>query len=628
MVRRVTDCSLIGPCAHPARPFQSARLMAAGCLALALLAGTAQAKRSAGTLPLGVSVGVANVQANSLTVVLRMSTRPGARCSPAVSAGKLSFPLPQVVSSKRGSATVRWQVESGAPSGRWTFRVLCTQGHASATKVAHSRIRVAPGGNAALVAPGSLDVATGATTAARPSQAAGGKGAGGNPFPAGWCTWGAWDKAQWLGNAVSGNANEWAAQAANTGLSVGTVPAVDAVYVNTTGYGQVRGGYGHVGVVTRVNNSTNFDMVDMNGGAFKPSPPAEVGVTYDFGTFKNRANKSTGEAIRFIYKPAGPTPGDTWSGGTRPGGSTNPTGVGTRLLGDVDGDGRQDAVVMFKDSGTAMVALSLPQGGFGSPTKWSFGHSNGADRYFLADANGDSRADLVAFFAAQGDWKVSLSSGTGFFSPTAWAHGHGVGTARQWVADTTGDGKADAVTFDPGSGDWYVSASDGSGFQTFKRWISGHGVGTTDQAVGDTNGDGKADAAVWIAGDGTWHVGLSSGAAFTSPGRWTIGHGQDSNQRFLADANGDGKDDEVFFRANDGVWRVGTSSGSGFFTPTDWAIGHGVGTTERLLGDVNGDKRDDVVTFDRATGDWYASLSSGSGFSSPQRWATGHGAGS
>ena len=290
-------------------------LVLAFCVALLIAPfGTADARTK---LPLAVTVGVTNVKATSLVVSLNVKTARRARCTPRVSARGLSAPLPGVVASAAGRASVRWTVEAGAPRGLWTFTVRCVKARLSRTVVKKSRISIGRGGRGSLVAPGTLKVTVGASIEPPTSQAAYGKGAGGNPFPAGWCTWGAWDKAQWLGGAVTGNANQWAAQAARAGLQVGTVPAVDAVYVNTAGY------YGHVGVVTKVNSATNFDMVDMNGGTLLKSPPAEYGKTTDFGVFRLRSGRSTGSATRFIYKPG--TNGGT-AGGTGPGSSSATAG--------------------------------------------------------------------------------------------------------------------------------------------------------------------------------------------------------------------------------------------------------------------------------------------------------------
>lgn len=117
-------------------------------------------------------------------------------------------------------------------------------------------------------------------------------------------------------------------------------------------------------------------------------------------------------------------------------------GTASRLVGNVNGDGRADAVVMFKATGTAMVALSTGTA-FGYPGTWSVGHSPNASRYMLGDVTGDGMDDLVAFYSSTGTWKVSVSSGSGFWAPTDWAYQHGPSTTVQWVADATGDGRAE-----------------------------------------------------------------------------------------------------------------------------------------------------------------------------------------
>jgi hypothetical protein len=303
------------------------------------------------------------------------------------------------------------------------------------------------------------------------------------------------------------------------------------------------------------------------------------------------------------------------------------SGVGTRLLGDVNGDGKDDSVVMFRDTGTAMVALSTGTG-FAAPVSWAYGRTPHATKYFLADVEGDGRDDLIAAFLDVGQWYVSLSSGSGFWTESSWAYGHGVGTHNQWMKDVSGDGKADIVTVDTNNGDWWVSVSSGTGFWSPTRWTFGHGAGSQSQQVADFTGDGKADAAVYFTSNGKWYVAASNGSGFNGYYEWSAGHGMSSDKRLTGDTNGDGKADAAYFFASNGHWDVGTSSGSGFWSPTAWAHSHGIGTYEQFLADVEGDGRADIVTFDRVNGDWWVSLSSGSGFWSPVQWITGHGANS
>ncbi|MGB0094615.1 MAG: CHAP domain-containing protein, partial [Solirubrobacteraceae bacterium] len=157
-----------------------------------------------------------------------------------------------------------------------------------------------------------------------PSQAIaidpnGSKGGGGdgNPGDKGYCTWGAWNLAPWLGSAVYGpkghnDAKWWADNAGRNGLPTGTEPRVGAVFVITTGY------YGHVGVVVQVLNPTTFIANEMNGGRLVN--PAQ-GITTEFGHYALHQH-TTGPDMKFIYQP-GTQPGAyishivQWDGDTK-----------------------------------------------------------------------------------------------------------------------------------------------------------------------------------------------------------------------------------------------------------------------------------------------------------------------
>jgi surface antigen len=125
----------------------------------------------------------------------------------------------------------------------------------------------------------------------------------GNPGVPGYCTWGAWNEAPWLGSAVYGppgqnHAKYWADNAARNGLPTGTEPRVGAVFVRTSGF------YGHVGVVTRVINATTFVTKEMNGGRFIQGTDAK---TTEFGIYAEHQH-TVGPNYKFIYKP-GTQPG-------------------------------------------------------------------------------------------------------------------------------------------------------------------------------------------------------------------------------------------------------------------------------------------------------------------------------
>lgn len=401
----------------------------------------------------------------------------------------------------------------------------------------------------------------------------------------------------WYVGVSMGHAKDWKtwARTPPRNYRVDTTPATGAVA--WWGAHEWNGNYGHVAYVLSVTSDGKVNLGEYN---------------YNLdGTYSTRTIPKENVDAYIHFADIAPSP---------------TSGVGTRLLGDVNGDNRDDAVVMFRDTGTAMVALSTGNS-FAQPVSWANLHTVRADKYFLADVNGDNMADLIAFWQSNGRWRVSLSSGTGFWPETEWAMGHGVGTTRQWVAKVNNDSMADVITYDAATGDWYVSASSGSGFWPPVPWIRGHGIGSVSQEVADFSGDGKVDAGVWFP-SGSWYVAISNGGNFNGYTQWSAGHGLNSDKRVVGDANGDNMADPAYFFSGNGHWDIGTSSGTGFWAPTAWAHGHGANTTEQFLAKVNPDNMADIVTFDRITGDWWVSTSSGSGFWPPSRWVSGHGAGS
>jgi hypothetical protein len=141
-----------------------------------------------------------------------------------------------------------------------------------------------------------------------------------------------------------------------------------------------------------------------------------------------------------------------------------------RVLADVNGDGVRD-IVGFKENGVH-VSLSISNG-FMEPQKWlsNYGYDHGwfTDKHprLLGDVNGNGRDDIVAF--GDNGAYVSLSTGSSFLEPQLWIDEFGyeagkwrVDSHRRYLRDVNGDGKLDIV----GKRDntIYVSLSDGSRF--------------------------------------------------------------------------------------------------------------------------------------------------------------------
>gem|GEM_PF-3535370 len=143
-----------------------------------------------------------------------------------------------------------------------------------------------------------------------------------------------------------------------------------------------------------------------------------------------------------------------------------------RLIGDVNGDGKDD-IVGFKDDdvyvgiliGTEFVTDIWYAGNFCFNQGWD----NNTDQRFLADVNGDGMADIVGY----GYWgvQVALSTGTSFSQAEIWIYNFGAHAAvggwstslhTRGCADINGDGMADLVGF--GNVGTIVSLSTGKSF--------------------------------------------------------------------------------------------------------------------------------------------------------------------
>jgi hypothetical protein len=184
-----------------------------------------------------------------------------------------------------------------------------------------------------------------------------------------------------------------------------------------------------------------------------------------------------------------------------------------RALADVSGDGMAD-IVGFSSAG---VYESLATGGgqFAMPTfeLAAFGVDAGGwssnDTYprTLADVNGDTRADIIAFSAA-GVYESLATAGGHFAMPTfeLAAFGTDAGgwssddTYPRELADVNLDGRADIIGF--GAAGVYESlATTGGHFAmpTFELAAFGTIAGgwssdnTYPRALADVNGDGRAD---------------------------------------------------------------------------------------------------------------------------------------
>ena len=105
------------------------------------------------------------------------------------------------------------------------------------------------------------------------------------------------------------------------------------------------------------------------------------------------------------------------------------------------------------------------------------------------------------------NWQVALSNGTKFTGTGGeWIKGWATGDYwRPFVADVNGDKKADLVVWSPGDAthpsSWQVALSDGAKFTHAGVWSTGWATGDYwHPFVANVNGDMKADLVAWFSG--------------------------------------------------------------------------------------------------------------------------------
>ena len=270
-------------------------------------------------------------------------------------------------------------------------------------------------------------------------------------------------------------------------------------------------------------------------------------------------------------------------------------GASQYFLKDVNGDGKDDAVAYFSN-GDWYVALSDGIH-FTNPKKFLSYSSASGYSALMGDVNGDHKQDAVYFSPSDGAWYVALSVDTAFSAPVRWTIGNGVGSVDQFLADVNGDGKDDAVIyFHTGlPGYWYVGLSTGSAFSGFSAWITGFGNTSDQRLMGDVNGDGKVDAVSYTKSSGNWNVALSGGSSFTGSGTWKSGYGVGKEKGFVYDVDRDGKADIVYY--DNGEWWASYSSGTVFGSYNHrWVVnnrpanakGNIPAPTAKLMGNLSG----------------------------------------
>lgn len=387
--------------------------------------------------------------------------------------------------------------------------------------------------------------------------------------------------------------------------------------------------------VVSVTGFSTMANLDFGGGLYEPGDYNGDGLL-DFLVYspsspawsKLLTSDGRGGFLRSVSNPLG-----------------NTVALGPILTGDFDGDGRTD---ILNVNGPWRLYRSNPAPVRGEMFTLVASAGQGANppaqlnwdpRPFVADFNGDGRADVLTRPPMQCNhqssycfgigWSIWYSTGTGFINSDV----NTTNTLQTVIpGDFDGDGLTDLLSIGI-TGGYELWLSTGMGFTHAGSgsapgpyyWPAGASSPTGAVYVaGDFNGDGRTDI-IYINTSG-YHLWLATGTSFTetdagSQPQWFSG--TRSVLPRVADVNGDGKADLVWAYSNGGApnWNISFGDGAQLLPP--WSVGSLSGIGNDLMPtDLNGDGRAElwgysasgssiaVVGSSLGGGDHYLALSS------------------
>ncbi len=294
------------------------------------------------------------------------------------------------------------------------------------------------------------------------------------------------------------------------------------------------------------------------------------------------------------------------------------------LIGDFNGDGRPDILVVNAVSVSISVLLSNSTGGFEPPLNFRTPAVNAA---FVGDANGDGKSDVVLSLNGGAGVLLAQSGGT-FHAAQSLEIFSAPVAAPSAPVDVNHDGIPDILMLTNEDSDY----RDGDFFEGILPVLSSHGValstlGSYDSAdfqnvysigAGDFNRDANVDA-VTIGNYGgppnMISVELNNGEGSFFPPN---GNYSSTNASILAvgDFNHDGYSDLALLVGNTVQIELG-NGGESFHSPVSYAVGSD--PVAIAVRDVNGDGKLDLVVVNKGSGTVSVLLGNGNGTFAAQK---------
>ena len=135
---------------------------------------------------------------------------------------------------------------------------------------------------------------------------------------------------------------------------------------------------------------------------------------------------------------------------------------------DINGDGRADLVA--RQQGTSDWYIATSTGSGFQVATWTWSGTDIVTKVLTGDVDGNGLDDLVVFDSIGGFWRTARSTTSGFVTTSMIAFSSSFPITSVLV-DANQDGKADLVG-KASNGDWHVSLSSGTSWvdQTWKRY--------------------------------------------------------------------------------------------------------------------------------------------------------------
>lgn len=314
--------------------------------------------------------------------------------------------------------------------------------------------------------------------------------------------------------------------------------------------------------------------VDLNGDGYSDIIVANYNAN-NTGVFINRGNGTFFDQV-------------TYSTGS------NPMSVAAA---DVNGDGYNDIIIANSNSNNVGVLLNNGSGTFTAQVTYSTGSSSAPYYAVVGDVNGDGHIDIVVVNNILNNVGVLLNNDNGTFaSEVTYSTGSGSSPFALTLDDVNGDVNLDIIVANFGTNKVGVFLNKGNGtFATQLTYPSSSFPCSV--SVADVNGDGYRDIIVANQGTNTMGVLRNVGnGTFAVEVTYSTGGSSTPNSVTTADVNGDSYIDVIVANPSGPNVGVFLNLGNGTFaTQVTYTTGIGSSPYSVITADVNKDSKPDII---------------------------------